>query len=183
MNMNERICEYNVFNQKIKEACQTGNLTLIKIKLPAQISWYNHTLYYAAMYGDIPIMEYLMSKGADKCESAFSAACDKGNLPAVKFLISKGVNDWPTGMYFGCKSRHLDIINLMIEKGVRDFQHLTEQLVYELLNMGISHKMFIKEEKYASLFSKITLFKSSILVCERSLIPPLLQLVSDYSLK
>ena len=55
-------------------------------------------LHYACQEGHLPIVEYLISKGANieaKGEIEMTPlhyACQEGHLPIVEYLISKGAN-------------------------------------------------------------------------------------------
>lgn len=98
---------------------------------------------------------------------AFEKACACGNLSLVQFMIEKSVQNFNVGMYYATVLVYLSI----------------EQM-YALLERGIGIESFEPHDKFKDKLQEIKRFRHQICavnVC--LLIPDLLNLVSQYSLK
>ena len=87
-------------------------------------------LHYACENGHLPVVEYLLSKGAKIEERAGNQgktplhfACENGHLPIVECLISKGANVEAkaqfyekTPLHFACEKGYLQIIECLLTK-------------------------------------------------------------------
>lgn len=85
-------------------------------------------LMFAAWYGDIPMMELLLARGADVNnanalgESALMHAAWRGKLEAVKWLVAKGarVNNEPlrwSALHYAVFAGHWEVANHLLLKG------------------------------------------------------------------
>ncbi len=99
------------------DACRTGDLLSIVSSPYEEYDW-NNGLYNACQSGHMPIVELLISKGANNWNLGLYGACRGGHMPIVELLISKGANDWNGGLFNACRGGHMLIVELLISKGV-----------------------------------------------------------------
>ena len=76
----------------------------------------NFILRIACSEGDIELVNYAISKGANDWNGVFKEACKGGNIEIVKLMISKGVEPtyFGVGLNLACYKGHREIIDLMI---------------------------------------------------------------------
>ena len=76
----------------------------------------NMILHIACREGDIELVNYAISKGANDWNGVFKEACKGGNIEIVKLMISKGVEPtyFGVGLNLACYKGHREIIDLMI---------------------------------------------------------------------
>ena len=116
---------------QMKNACRHGNLNRV-IELLNQGAPLNalkkedpHPAWIASYYGNLNILEYLVSQGADihyDYSPAIDGAVQGGNLNICQYLLNSGVNirDDPITMYRACMSTKpsaYEIIELLYEHG------------------------------------------------------------------
>jgi ankyrin repeat protein len=53
-------------------------------------------------------------------------ACREGHIPIIKFMISKGANDWNMALWEACWNGRTDIVLLLISLGANDFNRGAE---------------------------------------------------------
>ena len=102
-------------------------------------------LHIASMKGSLPIVQYLIDKGANfECNDSIKRtplhiACQNGHLEIVQYLIEKCVNieakdnEQKTPLHIACENNQLQVVEYFIEKGAyieaRDKQHQTPLLI------------------------------------------------------
>ena len=73
----------------------------------------NFILRIACSEGDIELVNYAISKGADDWNEGCEEACRKGHKEIAELMLSKGANRIICGLYIGCYKGHREIIELM----------------------------------------------------------------------
>lgn len=56
------------------------------------------------------------------CHLEFLRACRVGHLPMVELMISNGANNWSAGFINACRVGHLQIVELMISHGANEWE-------------------------------------------------------------
>ena len=86
-------------------------------------------LHIACFNNHLPIVEYLIKKGAEidikdsNGKTPLHIACEKGYLPIVEYLLDKDSdieakdNEETTPLHFACRFGHLQAVQCLIEKG------------------------------------------------------------------
>lgn len=172
------------WNYGLYGACSGGHLGVVELMITNGASNWDLGLSYASQGGKLKIIKLMISKGATNWNDGLTNACYIGKLEIVKLMISKGADNLNHGLYIACNYNHLEIIKFLILKGANHWTEVTVDQLFSLLEHGNSKSPFDTIPKYEKLFLEIKLFRH--LICsfaKHLLIPDLLNLVSDYSLK
>ena len=117
------------FESGLYIASEYNNMQIIELILD-KIKEHNNTLSYfnailmgACQGGHPDLIEYAISKGADKMNHGLSEACHNGNINIIELLIKNGANNWNYGLDSACMSGNREAIDLMIEKGATHFNN------------------------------------------------------------
>jgi ankyrin repeat protein len=132
-------------------ACRNGHLKVVKSLVLAGTHWdfwnfwdfwYDNCISISATYGHLPIIIYLISKGANLHyfqEKALKIACEKGYFDIVKYLIDLGAdfhidNEEPLKM--AVTNNHFEIANYLLKKGsmLSVFNEKDNLLLYAIYN-------------------------------------------------
>lgn len=125
------------------KACVDGDLTKVQ-QLPPDDStdYLNCGLARSCNAGHLPIVEFLISKGANDWNWGLENACENGNLAIVELMIAKGADNWSAGWEHACYYGHIQIIELLRKKGMNSWNFGLSQACMagnrELVNLMIS---------------------------------------------
>ena len=97
-------------------------------------------------YGQIEVIEKMISKGANDWDNALMSACFSGNIEVVRKIIEKGATSFSQSLTSACVSGNIDIVKLMVEKGADSFDMAlgsirnikSEQIVKYLIEKGVN---------------------------------------------
>ena len=107
-------------NFLLGDYCKNNDMIKIKKLINIDLHWelpWNWGLSNACQGGNLDIVKLMIEKGANWWDSGFSNACRYGHMECVKLMIKKGADYWNIGLHYACKYGHIDIVKLMIEKG------------------------------------------------------------------
>ena len=90
------ICEFG-------ENHKRGSLSLIRRFIYGRDPNWNEGLEGACLVGNIDIINFLISKGANDLRSGLWEACRGGHMCVVKLLISMGADEWDCGLIGACE--------------------------------------------------------------------------------
>ncbi len=103
---------------------------------------YNNELLNASARGDLDMINFMISEGADEFNYGLYYASVKGYLNLVELMVSKGANDFNWGLYNACLGGHLNTVKYMISKGAKnkkqilsEFYDLKPEIKNYLLNL------------------------------------------------
>ena len=112
-----------VYPRRFTTACKNGDFEQVKwifSIFPDILDIECKAICWAALYGHLQIIEYLVSKGADveiadNCSITWAAT--NGHLEVVKYLVSKGANariynDEPA--FWASNNNHLEVIKYLV---------------------------------------------------------------------
>lgn len=85
----------------------------------------NECLLSASMYGQLAIVESMVSRGTNDLkldlDSALGEACGGGRLRVAEFLIAHNAEGWETGLVSACFTGHPRLAQLMIAHGAHEW--------------------------------------------------------------
>ena len=122
------------FQPNLFIACKEGKLTSVKWLIEKEKVYkedLDKSLLYASEEGQLPIVEYLILKGAnieakgDGGKTPLHFACWVGRLKVVEYLISKGayieakdMNNW-TPLHLASFNGQIDVVKYLVSKGAK----------------------------------------------------------------
>lgn len=80
----------------------------------------NLIMHDAALDGNLDIINYALSRGADDYNTSLTAAAESGNQTIIDMMIKLGANDFNMGLMGAAKGGHIDIVQQMINHGGDD---------------------------------------------------------------
>lgn len=126
----------SILSEYIMEACRSGNMDMFKrYYLPKYMDVNKRDpqgatfSMYAAQFGILPLMEFLIEHGADihirsrDGSTALLYACEAGHLHIVEYLVQRGsvINSQDrlghTALMCACYGGYLNIVKFLVEKG------------------------------------------------------------------
>ena len=139
----------------------------------------------AACQGEhLELVKLMIENGATDWDAGLCSACQGGHLHLAEMMIGRGANDWNGALYYACKNRQILLARFMIQKNALDIKYLSIENVYWLLEHGTCIENFQMSSDTRELLESIKLFRKTICAFTlHLLIPDLLNLVAEYSLK
>jgi len=117
------------FQQKLDDACRTGNLEFLKSSFLHNEDHNVGGLQIASSYGQLEVVKYLHETRSisDPTLTTFYNACEKGHLPVVQYLVERAVAiavngvgssrvNVVEGFHIACRCGHLDIVKYFVDK-------------------------------------------------------------------
>lgn len=169
------------WNGGLYGACQGGHLKMVQLMVDRGANQFNFGLYGASQGGHLEIVKFMIKCGANNYNDGLHYSCAHGRLQIADFFIDKGADNLSDGLYYASINEKFKLAQLMIEKGAK-FTYLTIDRVYWLLENGICIDRF-GTTAFKELMYEIKMFRKNIRASRHFLIPDLLNLVSEYSLK
>ena len=125
----------------------------------------NYALGWAADFGHLEVVKYLLEQGADlnaNNDEALRFAAEKGHLEVVKYLLEQGANlhaDDNLALRFAANHDRLEVVQYLLERGA-DVDVLSEK---NLIKVFTCYDLQIKKTtpRLSSLLLKIKLVKKS----------------------
>jgi ankyrin repeat protein len=88
----------------ISYAAQYGNLDVMKWLLKNKCPWDERAFCHAAFHGDIGNMKWMHQNGCPWDETTFTEAARNGNIDNMKWLVEKGC-PWDEGTFSNTDTR------------------------------------------------------------------------------
>ena len=82
-----------------------------------KVFYINRAMADAAKGGHKDVIDFFISKGADKWDWGLQEAASGGHKDLINFFISKGSKDWYSGIEGAAEGGHKDLIDFFISKG------------------------------------------------------------------
>lgn len=185
------------WNDGLRGACKGGHLQIALLMIKKGATDYSYPLACACESGHLQLAQLMIDCGVKCWNVGLYSACRGGRLQLVQLMIDRGANYWDGGLSTAHENGHWHLVQLMINHGATNLNELSLGCVYWLLEHGISIERFQTHENFNNpkhydefydikeLLLEIKAFRWNICGLNSNLIllPELLTLVSEYSLK
>ena len=96
-------------------------LSVMLSQHPVNTNFLDDILYISAAGGDLPIVQYILQKGAIDLDSGLRVAAEYNHFPMVQFFIERGVNDFHDALLSAASKGHLEMCQYLVQMGVTNF--------------------------------------------------------------
>lgn len=103
-------------NRGMFKAAKAGNIELIKYYISQGADSWNTGLYYAAQSGNREIIDFLIGMGATDRNAGLSGAARAGLEAMIYYFIGMGANDWNLALYSAAKGGHMTSVEFFVAK-------------------------------------------------------------------
>lgn len=106
-------------NDKFMNASNSGNLNRVKQEWTIlKKDLMNDALNPACANGNINVVKFLISEGADDFNEGIRATCNySGNIDLIELFIDKGAKNFNEGLWYACYGNNFKAAKYMIDKG------------------------------------------------------------------
>ena len=106
---------------------ETTWFQIAKVLTPDMIKDVNKGLIFSVKAGNISLIEYYITKGADHWNWAMTMAARGGHKNLVEFFINKGANNWNLGLKGAVEGGHKDLVEFFISKGANNSNYRLDE--------------------------------------------------------
>lgn len=110
---------------------------------------YSSALYNACQGGNMELIKFIMGMGTSNWNSGLEGACECGHMDVLKLMIDKGADDWDNGLEFAGQGGNLDMVKFMIENGNSATMHW-DNCFRNACHFGHFHIVKFLLEKYGN---------------------------------
>jgi len=97
--------------------CHLEESYLSILAISISLSNPNKDLSDAAKAGDMDLVLYFVSQGANYWNGAMRGAAEGGHMDLVLYFVSRGANDWNDGMCVAAEGGHMDLVLYFVSQG------------------------------------------------------------------
>ena len=98
----KQVKEIKIYQDFITCCRQGDQLSIVRSKF--NCCWINKGLGYSCRGGHKELVELLIVKGANDCNSNLYYDCSAGHSELVELLIANGASDWNKGLFWGLQT-------------------------------------------------------------------------------